>query len=70
MALFEPTLGRTGSAIESSEPQIRRTLQQFDLDTSHLTAVREAANWIHAKRPELRRPKETIAAENGGTGRT
>ncbi|MET7329486.1 hypothetical protein [Nonomuraea sp. NPDC005650] len=71
MALFEPALGRTGSTIESSEPQIRRTLQQFDLDTSHLTAFREAANWINAKRPELRRRKETITVENsewGGPG--
>ncbi|MFI6710092.1 hypothetical protein ACIBF7_26890 [Nonomuraea sp. NPDC050478] len=63
MALFEPALGRTGSTMESSELEIRRALQQFDLDTSHLTAFREAANWISAKRPELRRRTETITAE-------
>ncbi|HLU71722.1 MAG TPA: hypothetical protein VKZ82_06055 [Nonomuraea sp.] len=68
MALFEPALGRTGSAIESSEPQVRRTLQQFDLDTSHLNAFREAANWISAKRPELRRRLETIRAERSEWG--
>lgn len=63
MALFEPALGRTGSTMESSEPEIRRALQQFDLDTSQLIAFREAANWISAKRPELRRRTETITAE-------
>ncbi|MEV4833383.1 hypothetical protein AB0K05_02600 [Nonomuraea sp. NPDC049486] len=68
MDLFEPALGRTGATIESSEPQIRRTLQQFDLDTSYLTAFREAANWISAKRPELRRRKETISAEKADWG--
>ncbi|MFI7616618.1 hypothetical protein ACIBP6_35865 [Nonomuraea terrae] len=68
MALFEPALGRTGSAIESSEPQIRRVLNRFDLNASQLTAFREAANWISAKRPELRRRKETITAEKSEWG--
>ncbi|MFC5834144.1 hypothetical protein [Nonomuraea insulae] len=64
MALFEPALGRTGSAIESGEQQLRRTLERFDLDASYLTAFREAANWISAKRPELRRRKETISEQS------
>lgn len=68
MALFEPALGRTGAAIESSELQIRRTLERFDLDTSPLTAFREAANWISAKRPELRQRKKTITAEKSEWG--
>nr|WP_055504231.1 DUF6571 family protein [Nonomuraea pusilla] len=59
---FERDLGQAETTIARSEPHIRRTLQNLNLDTSRLNAIRELGNWISAKRPELRRRNETIQA--------
>ncbi|MFG2078706.1 hypothetical protein, partial [Nonomuraea maritima] len=59
---FERDLGQAESTLARHEPQIRRMLQDLDLDTSQLNAIRELGNWIGAKRPELRRRNETIQA--------
>ncbi|MEU6715355.1 DUF6571 family protein [Nonomuraea sp. NPDC046802] len=61
---FERDLGQAETTLGRHEPQIRRTLQDLDLDTSRLNALRELGNWIGAKRPELRRRNETIQAVN------
>ncbi|MFC4012643.1 hypothetical protein ACFOY2_35800 [Nonomuraea purpurea] len=61
---FERDLGQAETMLGRHEPQIRRTLQDLDLDTSRLNALRELGNWISAKRPELRRRNETIQAVN------
>ncbi|GLW11938.1 hypothetical protein Misp01_70660 [Microtetraspora sp. NBRC 13810] len=60
MDRFEQGLGRAESAIGRNEPQIRRTLEQLDLDTSPLAALREVQSWIGERRPDLRRRGETI----------
>ncbi|GAA3609139.1 hypothetical protein GCM10022419_112630 [Nonomuraea rosea] len=65
---FERDLGQAETTLGRSEPHIRRTLQELDLDTSRLNAMRELGNWIGAKRPELRRRNETIQAVNGEWG--
>ncbi|PZG15896.1 hypothetical protein [Nonomuraea aridisoli] len=59
---FERDLGQAETTLGRTEPQIRRMLQDLDLDTSRLNAIRELGNWIGAKRPELRRRNETIQA--------
>ncbi|MEV6031494.1 DUF6571 family protein [Nonomuraea sp. NPDC052116] len=59
---FERDLGQAGNTLGRAEPQIRRMLQNLDLDTSRLNAMRELSNWIGSKRPELRRRNETIQA--------
>ncbi|TMR07764.1 hypothetical protein ETD86_50645 [Nonomuraea turkmeniaca] len=59
---FERDLGQAETTLGRSEPVIRRMLQDLDLDTSRLNAMRELGNWIGAKRPELRRRNETIQA--------
>ncbi|TDC07679.1 hypothetical protein E1267_12710 [Nonomuraea longispora] len=59
---FERDLGQAENTLGRNEPQIRRMLQNLDLDTSRLNAMRELGNWIGAKRPELRRRNETIQA--------
>ncbi|MER7505942.1 DUF6571 family protein [Nonomuraea pusilla] len=59
---FERDLGQAETTIARSEPHIRRTLQNLNLDTSRLNAMRELGNWISAKRPELRRRNDTIQA--------
>ncbi|TMR22650.1 hypothetical protein ETD86_10995 [Nonomuraea turkmeniaca] len=59
---FERDLGQAETTLGRSEPHIRRILQDLDLDTSRLNAIRELGNWIGAKRPELRRRNETIQA--------
>ncbi|MFI0419117.1 hypothetical protein [Spongiactinospora sp. 9N601] len=60
---FEQSLAHTEDTIGRNEPQIRRTLQRFDLETSRLTALRELQSWIATKRPDLRRRKETIESQ-------
>ncbi|PZG22168.1 hypothetical protein C1I98_36765, partial [Spongiactinospora gelatinilytica] len=60
---FEQSLARTEDTIGRNEPQIRRTLQKFDLETSRLTALRELQSWLATKRPDLRRRKETIESQ-------
>ncbi|MDA0633083.1 hypothetical protein OUY22_06590 [Nonomuraea sp. MCN248] len=62
MSEFERGLGQAEAALGRHEPRIRRTLEDLDLDTSRLNALRELGNWIGAKRPELRRRNETIQA--------
>ncbi|TXK39826.1 hypothetical protein [Nonomuraea sp. C10] len=62
MHAFERDLGQAESTLGRHEPRIRRTLEDLDLDTSRLNALRELGNWIGAKRPELRRRNETIQA--------
>ncbi|MEO3791309.1 DUF6571 family protein [Nonomuraea sp. B10E15] len=61
---FERDLGQAETTLGRHEPTIRRTLQDLDLDTSRLNALRELGNWIGAKRPELRSRNETIQAAN------
>ncbi|MEO3803493.1 DUF6571 family protein [Nonomuraea sp. B1E8] len=61
---FERDLGQAETTLGRHEPRIRRTLQDLDLDTSRLNALRELGNWIGAKRPELRSRNETIQAAN------
>ncbi|WP_091104617.1 DUF6571 family protein [Nonomuraea pusilla] len=62
MGDFERDLGRAEVTLARSEPLIRRTLQDLDLDTSQLAAMRELGNWIGAMRPELRRRNDTVQA--------
>lgn len=62
MHAFERDLGQAETTLGRHEPRIRRTLEELDLDTSRLNALRELGNWIGAKRPELRRRNETIQA--------
>lgn len=62
MGEFERDLGRAEATLGRNEPLIRRTLQDLNLDTSRLTAMRELGNWIGATRPELRRRNDTIQA--------
>ncbi|MFD2350784.1 hypothetical protein ACFSTC_17840 [Nonomuraea ferruginea] len=62
MHAFERDLGQAETTLGRHEPRIRRTLEDLDLDTSRLNALRELGNWIGAKRPELRRRNETIQA--------
>ncbi|WP_326829139.1 hypothetical protein OIE13_31655 [Streptosporangium sp. NBC_01810] len=57
---FERGLGRAEDALSRNEPQIHRTLQRLDLDTSGLGALREMRSWIGTSRPDLRRRNETI----------
>ncbi|MGW0195924.1 hypothetical protein [Nonomuraea sp. NPDC003201] len=59
---FERDLGQAENILGRHEPQIRWMLENLDLDTSRLNAMRELSNWIGAKRPELRRRNETIQA--------
>ncbi|MFI9593620.1 hypothetical protein [Nonomuraea sp. NPDC052265] len=59
---FERDLGQAEFTIARSEPHIRRTLQDLNLDTSRLNVIRELGNWINAKRSELRRRNDTIQA--------
>ncbi|WP_329425662.1 hypothetical protein OG339_35745 [Streptosporangium sp. NBC_01495] len=60
---FERGLGRAQDALGRNEPQIRRTLQRFDLDASGLGALREMRSWIETSRPDLRRRNETISTK-------
>ncbi|MFD8555829.1 hypothetical protein ACFV1N_00895 [Streptosporangium canum] len=60
---FERGLGRAQDALGRNEPQIRRALQQLDLDTSGLSVLREMQSWIGTSRPDLRRRTDTIRAE-------
>ncbi|MFB9675488.1 hypothetical protein [Streptosporangium vulgare] len=60
---FERGLGRAQDALGRNEPQIRRTLQRFDLDASGLGALREMQSWIETSRPDLRRRNETISTK-------
>ncbi|MEV4173869.1 hypothetical protein [Nonomuraea sp. NPDC049709] len=60
MGRFERDLGRAETTLGTHEPRIRQALSQLQLDTSALTPLREMANWISSKRPELRRRNETI----------
>ncbi|MEU0480319.1 hypothetical protein ABZ260_14185 [Streptosporangium sp. NPDC006013] len=60
---FERGLGRAEDALGRNEPQIHRTLQRLDLDTSGLSALREMRSWIGTSRPDLRRRNETIRTE-------
>ncbi|MET8382720.1 hypothetical protein ABZV14_06915 [Streptosporangium canum] len=60
---FERGLGRAQDALGRNEPQIRRALQQLDLDTSGLSVLREMQSWIGTSRPDLRRRSDTIRAE-------
>ncbi|WP_440067224.1 hypothetical protein [Streptosporangium sp. OZ121] len=60
---FERGLGRAQDALGRNEPQIRRTLQRFDLDASGLSALREMQSWIETSRPDLRRRNETISTK-------
>ncbi|GAA0943850.1 DUF6571 family protein [Nonomuraea longicatena] len=62
MSDFERGLGRAETVLGRNEPQIRRTLQNLDLDTSRLTAFQELRDWIGSTRPELRRRNESIQA--------
>ncbi|WP_344876406.1 DUF6571 family protein [Nonomuraea antimicrobica] len=68
MGDFERDLGQAEATLGRNEPLIRRTLQDLDLDTSRLTAIRELGNWIGAKRPELRRRNDTIQAVSSEWG--
>jgi len=60
MDRFERDLGRAETTLGAHEPRIRQALEQLQLDTSRLTALREMGNWISSKRPELRRRNATI----------
>ncbi|MEV4528996.1 hypothetical protein [Streptosporangium sp. NPDC049304] len=60
---FERGLGRAQDALGRNEPQIRRTLQRFDLDASGLGVLREMQSWIETSRPDLRRRNETISTK-------
>ncbi|MER5625920.1 hypothetical protein ABT061_33275 [Streptosporangium sp. NPDC002544] len=60
---FERGLGQAEDALGRNEPQIHRTLQRLDLDTSGLSALREMRSWIGTSRPDLRRRNETIRTE-------
>ncbi|GIH73362.1 hypothetical protein Mth01_56150 [Sphaerimonospora thailandensis] len=60
---FERGLGRAQDALGRNEPQLRRVLQQLNLDTSRLGALREVQSWIGTTRPDLRRRSETIRSE-------
>ncbi|MEU4404767.1 DUF397 domain-containing protein [Streptosporangium sp. NPDC023963] len=48
---FERGLGRAPDTLGRNEPQIRRTLQRFDLDASGLGALREMRSWIKTAAP-------------------
>ncbi|MFC0863349.1 hypothetical protein ACFHYQ_13705 [Sphaerimonospora cavernae] len=61
---FERGLGRAQDALGRNEPQLRRVLQQLNLDTSRLGALREVQSWIGTTRPDLRRRSETIRSEH------
>ncbi|WP_093890771.1 hypothetical protein [Streptosporangium canum] len=67
---FERGLGRAQDALGRNEPQIRRALQQLDLDTSGLSVLREMQSWIGTSRPDLRRRSDTIRAERTEWGAT
>ncbi|MCG5218211.1 hypothetical protein [Streptosporangium sp. KLBMP 9127] len=60
---FERGLGRAEDTLGQNEPQIRRTLEKLDLDTSGLGVLREVQSWIRTSRPDLRRRNETIRTE-------
>ncbi|WP_433512190.1 DUF6571 family protein [Nonomuraea sp. CA-143628] len=64
MGDFERDLGQAETTLGRNEPQLRRTLQNLDLDTSRLDAIRQLGNWIGATRPDLRRRNDTIQAVN------
>ncbi|GAA4194244.1 hypothetical protein GCM10022252_38430 [Streptosporangium oxazolinicum] len=63
MDAFERGLGRAEDAIGQGEPRVRAALEKLDLDTSALSALREARSWIGTSRPDLRRRSETIRSE-------
>ncbi len=68
MDAFERALGRAEDALGRNEQVIRGVLQRLDLDTSALSALREARSWIESSRPDLRRRGETIRSERSEWG--
>ncbi|WP_433414209.1 hypothetical protein ACQP1V_33425 [Microtetraspora malaysiensis] len=68
MDAFERALGRAEDALGRNEQVIRGVLQRLDLDTSGLSALREARSWIESSRPDLRRRGDTIRSERSEWG--